>query len=135
MFSGCTQDSWRKAFTAKVVTVSYDDLGTEAMVSPVLGARGTDPQIVVRQGATNQHSSPRYLNTRQGLLMLRRNARRLPDTAENAPLRQRMTTAYNRLYYYYNLRRSAFLSVPPFGGRGSMSMMRSTMMPPMPPTL
>jgi len=135
LLSGCTQDAWKKAFTAKVLTVSYDDLGTEAMVSPILGPRGADPQIVVRQGATNPHSTPRCLNAHQGLVMLRRNARNLANTKENAPLRQRMTTAYNRLYFYYNQRRDAFLAVPPFVGRGSMTMMRSGMMPPVPPTL
>jgi hypothetical protein len=133
--SGCTRDSWRQAFSARVLTVSYDNLGTEAMVSPALGPRGTDPQIVVRQGATNPQSTPRCLNAHEGLLMLRRNSRHLPRTAQNEPLRRRMKSAYDRLYHYYNQRRDAFLAVPAFGGRGSMTMMRSTMMPPVPPSL
>jgi hypothetical protein len=133
--SGCSGESWRKAFTAKVVVVSYDDLGTETMLSPILGPRGNNPQIVVHHGATNKHAEPRRLNDHQGLLILRRNSRRLPDTAENEALRQRMTAAYHRLHACYNQRRNAFLSVPPFAGRGSMSMTRMNLMPPVPPSL
>ncbi len=130
---GCTRESWRKAFTSEVLQLSCDDFGTEAMVSPVLGPRGTDVQVVINHGATNSTSSPRRLNTYQGLLMLRRNAHRLPRTPENEALRQRMTRAYSRLYHAYRTRREAMLAAPPSVGRGALARMH--MIPPVPPTL
>ncbi|HEY1048428.1 MAG TPA: hypothetical protein VGE39_01680 [Prosthecobacter sp.] len=73
------------------------------------------------------------LNSHQALLLLRRNERALPQTAGNAPLRQRMQVAYSRVYNLYRTRRDAVQSVPPFGGRSSMARMQ--MIPPMPPSL
>lgn len=133
--SSCTSQSWKNAFAAQVVTVSYDDLGPESLVAPVLGPRGGNPQIVAHAGATRTDTNPRRLNAHQGLLLLRRNARQLPATPAGAELRQRMSVAYARLLHFYNARRAAFTSVPPFGGRGSMTMARMTAMPPVPPTL
>lgn len=133
LLSGCTRESWRKAFSAEVLQLSYDDFGTEAMVSPVLGPRGTDLQVVINHGATNSASSPRRLNTYQGLLMLRRNAHRLARTPENEALRQRMTRTYSRLYHFYRTRREAMLAAPPSVGRGALARMQ--IIPPVPPTL
>ena len=133
--SSCSREAWRKAFATPVVQLSYDDLGTETMLIPVLGSRGSNTSIVVHNGATNASSDPRHLNVHQGLLMLRRNARSLPHTPENQPLRQRMTIAYDRMYNLYRTRRDASLAMPPFAGRGSTTMMRMGMMPPVPPTL
>lgn len=115
------------------LTVLYDDLGTSAMLQPILGPRGHDPLIVVHHGSTQEGSQPRHLNVHQGMLMLRRNARLLPHTPENQPLRNRMRIAYQRMFDYYRTRRDAFMAVPPFAGRGSMG--RQQLMPPMPPTL
>ncbi len=133
--SGCTSQTWKNAFSAQVVTVSYDDLGPESFVAPLLGPRGGNPQVVAHAGATRADTEPRRLNAHQGLLLLRKNARQLPATPAGAALRQRMDVAYARLLHFYNARRAAFTSVPPFGGRGSMTMARMTTMPPMPPTL
>jgi hypothetical protein len=130
---GCTRESWQKAFTTEVLQLSYDDFGTEAIVSPVLGPRGTDLRILINHGSTNSTASPRRLNTYQGLLMLRRNAHRLPRTPENEALRQRMSRTYNRLYHSYRTRREAMLASPPSFGRGAMPRMQ--MMPPVPPML
>lgn len=135
LLSSCTSASWKKAFTPSVVTVSYDDLGPEALVAPVLGPRGENPQIIAHAGSTRPDTNPRRLNAHQGLLLLRRNARVLPATPAGDDLRRRMSTAYGRLFHLYNSRRVAFTSVPPFGGRGSMNPMRTTMMPPVPPSL
>lgn len=133
LLGGCARESWKKAFTTEVLQLLYDDFGTEAMVSPVLGPRGTDQRIVISHGSTSSTTSPRRLNTYQGLLMLRRNAHRLPRTPESEALRQRMSRAYNRLYHSYRTRREAMLASPPSFGRGAMPRMQ--MMPPVPPML
>lgn len=130
---GCTRDAWQDAFTLKVLQVSYDDLGPEAMVVPALGPRGKDLTITVHHGATDAEARPRLLNVHQGLLLLRKNHRSLPPTPANDALRQRMARAYSRLYPYYRTRRDAVLGSPPFFGRGNM--MRMQLMPPMPPAI
>jgi hypothetical protein len=52
--SSCSSQTWKNAFAAQVVTVSYDDLGSESLVAPVLGPRGGNPQIVAHAGATGR---------------------------------------------------------------------------------
>lgn len=131
--SSCSSHSWQKLLTGPSATVSYDDLGTEAMLIPVLGPRGEDPRILVHLGATRADSQPRKLSAHNGLLMLRRNEEKLPRTAENEPLRERMRHAYSRIYQYYRTRRDASLAAPPYVGRGAMNRMQ--MMPPVPSAL
>lgn len=119
----------------RVTQVSYDDLGPPVLVAKALGERGANPLIVVTSGGTNTHTDPRRLNAHQAINLLRTNARQLPRTPQNEPLRQRMSVAYNRVYHLYRSRRDAALSVPPFFGRGSTSMTRMAMFPSVPPTL
>lgn len=131
--NGCTREALHKAITAKVLQVSYDDLGPEAMVMSALGARGKDLTVTVHHGATDEEAQPRLLNVHQGMLLLRKNYRRLPQTPENDALRERMARAYSRMYQYYRTRRDAMMATPPSFGRGSMG--RMMLMPPMPPTI
>lgn len=130
---GCTREVWQKVFTLKVLQVSYDDLGPEAMVVSALGPRGKDLTVTVHHGATDETARPRLLNVHQGLLLLRRNYRRLPPTPKNDALRERMAQAYSRMFQYYRSRRDAMMATPPSFGRGSMG--RMMLMPPMPPTI
>lgn len=130
---GCTGADWKKALAGPHLEVSYDDLGTPAMLGPVLGPRGENPAIMVHSGANNATTQPRRLNAYNGMLLLRHNEHLLPRTPENEPLRQRMTRAYSRIYQYYSTRRSAALAAPPAVGRGAMGRMQ--MMPPARPTL
>lgn len=131
--TSCTSAAWHRALAGPAATVSYDDLGTEEMLMPVLGPRGSDPQIRVHLGATNAQAQPRKLSAYNGLLMLRRNENALPKTPENEALRERMRRAYGRIYHYYRTRRDASLGAPPYFGRGAMPRMQ--MMPPVPPYL
>jgi hypothetical protein len=131
--SGCSRETWRRAITVKVLQVSYDDLGPEAMVVSALGPQGRDLTITVHHGATDKQAQPRLLNVRQGMLLLRKNDRRLSHTPENDALRARMARAYDRMFQYYRTRRDAMMATPPFFGRGSVG--RMILMPPMPPTI
>lgn len=129
----CTRAGWQKALAGPRLEVSYDDLGTQAMLEPVLGSRGTDPAIQVHMGGHNATTQPRRLNAYNGMLMLRHNERLLPRAPENEALRQRMRRAYSRIYQYYSTRRTAVLAAPPSVGRGAMD--RMLMFPPARPTL
>lgn len=131
--SACSSASWQKALAGPHLEVSYDDLGTHAMLEPVLGPRGTDPAIVIHMGGHNATTQPRRLNAYNGMLMLRHNEGLLPHTPENEALRQRMRRAYSRIYQYYSTRRTAALAAPPSVGRGAMGRMQ--MIPAARPTL
>lgn len=131
--SACTSASWQKALAGPRLEVSYDDLGTPAMLESVLGPRGASPAIQVHMGDHNATTQPRRLNAYNGMLMLRRNEHLLPHTPENEALRQRMRRAYSRIYQYYSTRRTAALAAPPSVGRGAMGRMQ--MIPPARPTL
>ena len=128
----CTTAQRQQAFTGRTAQVSYDDLGPASLVQPLLGPRGANPLIVITSGGSNFSSDPRRLNSRQAINLLRSNARQVPHTPQNAALLQRMSRAYTQVFNLYNARRAAVLAVPPFYGRGSMSRMRTMMVPPMP---
>lgn len=131
--SSCSNPQLKKMLAGPSLEVSYDDLGTEAMVRPLLGGRGTDTRVMIYTGQTKTDTSPRRLNVYKGLLALRHNERQLARTPENEPLRLRLKRTYDRLYNYYRTRRDASLGAPPMMGRGAMGRMQ--MMPPVPPYL
>lgn len=131
--TSCTRGAWQKMAAGPSAIVSYDDLGTAEMLTPVLGPRGDDPHIKVHLGGTSATSQPRRLSAYNGLLMLRHNERALPDTPENAALRERMRRAYSHIYQFYRTRRDAAMSTPPFVGRGAMQ--RVQMLPSVPSSL
>ncbi|MEZ5384622.1 MAG: hypothetical protein R3F13_03825 [Prosthecobacter sp.] len=135
LLPACTPAQREQAFTGRTVQVSYDDLGPASLVQPLLGPRGANPMITINTGGSNFSSNPRKLNARQAINLLHSNAKRLPRTPENEPLRQRMSHAYDRIFGLYNARRAAVLSVPPFFGRGSTARMRMMMVPPVSPRL
>lgn len=126
--ASCSGTDWKKALSGPQLEVSYDDLGTPAMLQPVFGPRGENPGIKVHSGATSATTQPRHLNAYNGMLMLRHNEHMLPKTPENEPLRERMRRAYSQIYQYYSTKRSAALAAPPAVGRGAMGRMQ--MMPP-----
>lgn len=135
LLPACTSAQRQQAFTGRTVQVSYDELGPASLVQPLLGPRGANPMITINTGGSDFSSNPRKLNARQAINLLRSNARKLPRTPENEPLRQRMSHAYDRVFNLYNARRAAVLSVPPFFGRGSTSRMRTMMVPPVPTSI
>ncbi|MCF7784715.1 MAG: hypothetical protein K9N47_01265 [Prosthecobacter sp.] len=121
------------------MTFAYEDFGTDAIASRLLGPRGKDMQIVVRFGTTRTTPKPggpdlRFVSTQQAMHFLRSNVHKLPKTPENAELRKRLQATYSRLYDVYSSKRSSFLSAPSSSyGRDGMN--RALMMPPMPPSI
>lgn len=139
--TSCTREALHKAFATPVLPMSYDDFGPESIARPLLGERGTNPQIVVHRGATktvaattgqDAATSTRYLNMSQGMYFLRHQVRKLAQTPENAALRSRLKATYSRLYDYYRTRRDTVMSSPTVG-RGAAA--RNFIVPPMPPYL
>ncbi len=133
VLSSCSNGSLQQMLAGPALEISYDDLGPEAMVSPLLGPRGTDTRVMIHSGGTQTDTRPRRLNAYKGLLILRHNERHLPRTLENEALRERLKKTYGRLYDYYRTRREASLGAPPMVGRGAMSRMHMT--PAVPPYL
>ncbi|MBN8420689.1 MAG: hypothetical protein J0L73_17365 [Verrucomicrobia bacterium] len=118
---------------------AYEDFGTEAMASHLIGPRGKDTQIIARFGSTNptppaKGPDVRYVGVAQAMNYLRHSVRKLPRTPENAAMIERLRATYSRLYRHYSTKRNAFMSVPSASyGRGGMN--RALMMPPMPPSI
>ncbi len=135
LLSGCTAGGLSRAFAGQSLTLNYDDFGPERLASPFLGPRGSHTVIIAHYGFNNiSPSGPedvRYVNVLQSLNFLRQEVRKLPLTAANEPLRQRLRATYARIYplqlrRYNNALNSSFLQ--PFGG-----MDRRLMLPALPP--
>jgi len=127
------------SYITPAMTFAYDDFGSEATASSLLGPKGNDTQVVARFAST-QITPPadgpdiRFVNTEKAMWFLRSQVRKLPQTEENAVERQRLQRTYSRLYDVYSTKRSAFLSSPSSSyGRGGMN--KALMMPPMPPAI
>lgn len=135
MLPGCSAGGLSRAFAGQSLTLNYDDFGPERMAAPFLGPRGSHTVIVAHYGFNSlTPSGPediRYVNVLQSLNFLRQEVRKLPLTAANEPLRQRLRATYARLYplqlrRYNTALNSSFLQ--PFGG-----MDRRLMLPALPP--
>lgn len=117
----------------------YDDFGTEAMASHLIGPKGKNTQVIARFGTTNATPATdgpdvRYVSMGQAMNYLRLSVRKMARTPENAALRQRLSATYSRLFIQYDKKRSALMSAPSASyGRGGMN--RAFMMPPMPPSI
>ena len=135
LLSGCVAGGLSRAFAGQTLTLNYDDFGPERMATPFLGPRGSHTVIVAHYGFNDlTPSGPedvRYVNVLQSLNFLRQEVRKLPITAANEPLRQRLRTTYSRLYplqlrRYNNALSTSFTT--PFVG-----MNRRLMLPALPP--
>lgn len=132
---GCAAGGVSRAFAGQSLTLNYDDFGPERMAASFLGPRGSHTVIVAHYGFSDlTPSGPedvRYVNVLQSLNFLKQEVHKLPLTAANEPLRQRLRTTYSRLYPLqlrrYNLALSGSF-IQPFGG-----MNRRLMLPALPP--
>ncbi|WP_395744294.1 hypothetical protein [Prosthecobacter sp.] len=135
LLPGCTPEQRGRAFAGQSLTLNYDDFGPESMAAPFLGPRGAHTIVVAHYGFNDiTPSGPqdvRYVNVLQSMNFLRDEVHRLPRTAANEPLRQRLRTTYARLYplqlqRYKNALNSAFVIPSP-------GMSRQLMVPVVPP--
>jgi hypothetical protein len=117
---------------AKVVLLSYADFGPADLASPLLGPGAGSEAVVVHYGLPQSHLAARYPGSHTALVVpairhLNRVIHELPHDAAHAALRSRLLQTRARLMEFYNSRRIAFNSVPPFVGRGFMA--RQALMP------
>ncbi len=116
----------------KVLIMSSSDFGPENIAAPLLGAGGDGTPVVVHYGQPQhvlaaKYPQHRYVSVVPALKHLNHSIKQLPTDAAHAELRARLIGTRSRLMDFYNTRRVAFNSVPPFVGRGFMS--RQAIMP------
>ena len=120
------------------MTFVYDDFGSEATASSLLGPKGKDTQVIARFASTRitppaDGPDIRFVNTEKAMWFLRREVRKMPITEETAAERQRMQSTYSRLREIYSTKRNSFLSSP--GSTYGPSGDKALLMPPMPPRI
>ncbi len=136
LFTSCSGGLKLQPLLSKVLVMSYSEFGTESLASPLLGAGGAGTQVVVHYGLPESFLSAKYpgpqyrfVAVAPAIKHLNRTVTQVPHDAANAELRARLIATRSRLMNYYNTRRVAFNSVPPFVGRSFM--VRQAMMPPL----
>lgn len=117
---------------SKVLILPASDFGPEALAAPLLGTGHAD--VVVHYGLSEhvlntKYPAPqhRYVTVVPAIKHLNRTIKSLPHDAAHAELRAKLAATRARLLDYYNTRRIAFNSVPPYVGRGFMT--RQALMP------
>jgi hypothetical protein len=130
LLTACSGDFKFQPLLSKVLIMPSNDFGPESLAAPLLGAGGTP--VIVHYGQPQQvlaakYPQHRYVSVVPALKHLNRTIKELPTDAAHAELRARLISTRSRLMDFYNTRRVAFNSVPPFVGRGFMT--RQAMMP------
>ena len=135
LLPGCAAGGLSRAVPGQSLTLNYDDFGPERMAAPFLGLRGPHTVIIAHYGfnqiTPSASEDVRYVNVLQSMNFLRDEARPLPQTSANEPLRQRLRSTYARLYPLqlkrYNIALGSSYTIP-FAG-----MDRRLMLPALPP--
>ena len=113
---------------SKVLTFSAADFGPESMAAPLLGPGSAGKQvIVVHQVQPQLSASSIQVLASRAIKHLNRCIKDTPHDAAHAELRARLIRTRTIILDFYNQRRIAFSSVPPYTGRGYMA--RQMMMP------
>lgn len=117
---------------SKVLTFSAADFGPESMSAPLLGPGSSGKQVIVHHGLPARYLDQHYPNTIRiyaapAIKHLNRCVTDTPHDAAHAELRARLIHTRTLILDFYNQRRIAFNSVPPYAGRGYMA--RQMMMP------
>ena len=107
---------------SKVLTFTAADFGPEEMSAPLLGPGSSDRQVyVVHQQQSNLPSAAVQVPVTKGIRHLNRSIKSIPRDAGHSALRQRLVHTRSLMVDFYNARRIAFQSVPPYTGRGAMA--------------
>lgn len=117
---------------SKVLTFSAADFGPESMATPLLGPGSGGKQVIIHHSLPKRYLDQQYPGTARAyaapaIKHLNRCIKEMPHDAGHAELRARLTRTRSIILDFYNQRRIAFTSVPPYNGRGFMS--RSALMP------
>jgi ribosomal protein S15P/S13E len=129
---GCSEGFHPQSLMTKVLIMPASDFGPEAMSASWLGAGGQSDSIVIHYGLsqrylTEKYPAHRYANVVPTIKHLNQSIKTKPHDADAVRLHTRLVATRSRLIEFYNTRRVAFNSVPPFVGRGFMA--RQALMP------
>lgn len=123
-----------KPLLGQTLQIPTADFGPENLSAPLLGTNAGRKTAVVYLGLSQKQLEARYPSAQychvpvvKGIRHLNRNVAELPHDPAHAELRSRLIATRSRLMDYYDTRRIAFNSVPPYTGRGFMA--RRMMMP------
>ena len=117
---------------SKVLTFSAADFGPESMASPLLGQGSAGKLVIIHHGLPARYLDQHYPDTVRAsaapaIRHLNRCVTDTPRDAAHAEQRSRLIRTRTLILDFYNQRRIAFNSVPPYTGRGYMA--RQMMMP------
>jgi hypothetical protein len=129
---GCSEGFHPQSLMTKVLIMPASEFGTPAMSAPLLGPGSQAEPVVVHYGISQRYleakyPAHRYASVVPALKHLNHSIKTMPHDAANAELYARLVATRSRLMEFYNTRRVAFNSVPPFVGRGFMA--RQALMP------
>lgn len=112
---------------SKTLTFTAADFGPAEMSAPLIGPGGQDRQVLV----VHKHqagSSVVQVLAPQAIKHLNRCVKDLPRDGANTELRARLIRTRTVILDFYNQRRTAFTSVPPYNARNGY-LGRQMMMP------
>lgn len=112
---------------SKTLTFTAADFGTAEMSAPLIGPGGQDRQVLV----VHMHhagSSAVQVLAPQAIKHLNRCVKDLPRDGTHTALRARLIRTRTVILDFYNQRRTAFTSVPPYNARNGY-LGRQMMMP------
>jgi hypothetical protein len=134
ILSSCSQIQFRPLL-AQTLILPASDFGPASLSAPLLGESAQSKNVVIFLGLSEKALKARYPEQQhcyvpvvKGIKHLNRNVAELPHDAAHAGLRGQLIATRSRLLEYYDTRRIAFNSVPPYNGRGFMT--RRALMPP-----
>jgi ribosomal protein S15P/S13E len=129
----CSEGFHPQSLMTKVLIMPASEFGPATMSAPLLGSGNQADPVVVHYGLPQRYlmakyPAHRYVSVVPALKHLNHCIKIMPHDAANSGLYTRLVATRSRLMEYYNTRRVAFNSVPPFVGRGFMA--RQALMPP-----
>jgi len=133
--SSCAGSFHLRPLMSRTLELKASDFGPADLSKPLLGSMDVDSGLVViHYGLPEKHLRLRYsqpnvafVSVIHGIKFLNRVVKALPHDAEHAATLAQLVHTRSRMMDFYNDRRIAFNSVPPFTGRAFMA--RNAIMP------
>lgn len=102
---------------SKTLVFTAADFGPAEMSTPLIGAGGMDRQILVVHKHHPDRAATVQVLAPQAIKHLNRSVKSVPRDAAHAELRARLIRTRTLTLNFYNQRRTAFTSVPPYNAR------------------
>ncbi len=135
VFVSCSGSTHFRPLMSRTLELKPSDFGSVDLSQPLIGSvQQTSGLVVVHYGLPERYLRSRYpqpnvsfVSVVHGIKYLNRVVKSLPHDAEHAEVLTQLIQTRSRLLDFYNNRRIAFNSVPPFTGRTFMA--RNAIMP------